>query len=518
MSYINELKMSKNEGNNYFRTLFFGESYEIEFEHLNNYNDRLNTAWEFDKLIEFCEKEKMYCYFNLQNHECVQDIGDFTQQYDWTRPDQMKEFDCSAHPKIDVGYCYNTELGLPSPQDFFTDEKARKHYKNRLRYITSRWGYSTAISAFELRSEMNNSAKEKEISYDPTTRKCVTTLRIDHYLQNTDRLLSKISAWQDEMCGFLKHDQYMPHPTAVCYTGNPIAFWDGKTIQSVNCIEKGDSSYLSPNVDIATYNYYDAKISKYELIHKTVNLLRDKKGVSHLTKPIMISEIGEAVFQFCSQDVGFHKDAWITSFTGLATPAMTWHFQHRFEINKTLKLIEGFVADSALGDLNEDHFCNHYLRDDLLAETFYWSSKGKNRYAMGVVDNRTVNWWTLGDADSYCTKHEPEKDIYKTAQALSASKKDKLKVDMGKGGKYNVVFYHTRTGKVIGTEQQKARFGKINLAFPTLGVDGESATVAFKITPAKLKKEKANPIVEPALQLNSFVETLPKATFPSTKW
>lgn len=39
---------------------------------------------------------------------------------------------------------------------FFVDPKAMARYKNRLRYIIARWGYSTAIAAWELFNEVDN--------------------------------------------------------------------------------------------------------------------------------------------------------------------------------------------------------------------------------------------------------------------------------------------------------------------------------------------------------------------------
>jgi hypothetical protein len=52
---------------------------------------------------------------------------------------------------------YNKANGGPceKPEDFFTNEEAKKHYKNRLRYVISRWGYSPHIAAFELWNEMD---------------------------------------------------------------------------------------------------------------------------------------------------------------------------------------------------------------------------------------------------------------------------------------------------------------------------------------------------------------------------
>lgn len=52
---------------------------------------------------------------------------------------------------------YNAARGGPcqKPWDFFSDETAKRFYKNRLRYMMARWGYSPNILAFELWNELD---------------------------------------------------------------------------------------------------------------------------------------------------------------------------------------------------------------------------------------------------------------------------------------------------------------------------------------------------------------------------
>ncbi len=52
---------------------------------------------------------------------------------------------------------YNSKNGgfLKSPAEFFTNEEARRHYRDRLRYLVGRWGYSTHLLAWEFWNEVN---------------------------------------------------------------------------------------------------------------------------------------------------------------------------------------------------------------------------------------------------------------------------------------------------------------------------------------------------------------------------
>ena len=51
---------------------------------------------------------------------------------------------------------YNARNGGPcaSPDDFWTDERARTLYKQRLRYILARWGHSPQVFAWEFWNEV----------------------------------------------------------------------------------------------------------------------------------------------------------------------------------------------------------------------------------------------------------------------------------------------------------------------------------------------------------------------------
>jgi len=60
------------------------------------------------------------------------------------------------------GHPYNVANGgfLEEPRRFWTDERARRLYKQRLRYIIARWGYSPNIWAWEFWNELGGAAPE----------------------------------------------------------------------------------------------------------------------------------------------------------------------------------------------------------------------------------------------------------------------------------------------------------------------------------------------------------------------
>ena len=81
---------------------------------------------------------------------------------------------------------YNVKNGGPAknPIEFFTLKASREKYKNRLRYLVARWGYSTHIGAWEFFNEIDNAAFTRSDS-----------IIIPH---------KAITDWHKEMAAYLK--------------------------------------------------------------------------------------------------------------------------------------------------------------------------------------------------------------------------------------------------------------------------------------------------------------------------
>lgn len=93
---------------------------------------------------------------------------------------------------------YNKALGGPcdAPQDFFTNEKARRLARNRIRYIVARWGWSPNVLAWELFNEVD--------------------------LTDDFRFASD-TAWHKEMAEFIKALDPHRHLVTTSYISNPNA-------------------------------------------------------------------------------------------------------------------------------------------------------------------------------------------------------------------------------------------------------------------------------------------------------
>ena len=100
---------------------------------LGDYRARLGRAWQLDHVVGLGEQLGIRQVLSLLNH------GAFSQ----------------THNSEWVQNPYNAANGGPlgMPGEVFTNAEAKELLKQRFRYIVARWGYSTAVLAWELWNE-----------------------------------------------------------------------------------------------------------------------------------------------------------------------------------------------------------------------------------------------------------------------------------------------------------------------------------------------------------------------------
>jgi hypothetical protein len=161
--------LSKN-GANFFRTWMCYWNLPLEWQKVNATKRYSNTDKYFnpgaikrmDELVHLTDSLGLYFMLTLDWH------GHLMEKGGWKNSP------------------YNLVNGGPAktPTEFFTMRAARDKYKNKLRYVVARWGYSTNIAAFEFFNEIDNAAFNSADS-----------ILIPH---------SDITQWHDEMSRYLK--------------------------------------------------------------------------------------------------------------------------------------------------------------------------------------------------------------------------------------------------------------------------------------------------------------------------
>ncbi len=229
------------------------------------------SAYELDWILEYCAARGIYVELCLNNHGQLRATGDNAQ---W-----------AASP-------YNAANGGPcaaaQPWSFFTDAAAKDTYKNKLRYLVARYGYSKNLLAWEFFNELD---------------------LVENYASPAVRTASV--AWVSEMAAYLKAldpNQHLISNSYAMSTGEP-AVWD------------------DANIDFTQTHLYRKQADlETPLAAAATTLL-----AAH-NKPYLTGEFGLEVYHNAQANTGlddpnaihFRTTMWASAFNGSMGPGLTW--------------------------------------------------------------------------------------------------------------------------------------------------------------------------------------------------
>ena len=161
------------------------------------------TANRLDEILRASEEKGVYIMLTFDYHGIFKDFVDvWASDAEWrTNP-------------------YNADNGGPCENqlDFFTDSEAKRIYKNKLRYIVARWGYSPNIACWELFNEIDNVIDLLDL---PPKNIVNWHREMADYLKKIDPYKHLISTsishreipdlWQIDNIDFSQHHLYGPH-------------------------------------------------------------------------------------------------------------------------------------------------------------------------------------------------------------------------------------------------------------------------------------------------------------------
>ena len=485
--YREQLRKYAEGGMNIFRTIMYPTGTEIEWEELGDYSQRMHMAQELDKIVALAEEKDVMLIWNLQIHYTFQNAKNaYGVNWSWDR--NMNGFD----------FCYKQLLGSDNPLDFFESEDAKRYYKQRLRYIMSRWGYSANIGVFELFSEISN----------------VGTQRADHndfYRTGDNWIIYR--DWQVEMANYLKSlHQGQIHLVTGSFAGEKA---------------KNDNVYEAPSMDIMSSNIYNFGVYSWAQFwidyvakrhlnqsSESDNSYTISSGIDQRrnVKPLIYSETDPVLIEIkCdSFTVEFDRSLWQSTFSGLAGSLswMQWFKAGNAETyGRVSKFIEGIDFDkdqwhSGASKLNmktgewiyENNYASKmagWLRPSLFEKRrmrqadLIYLRKGDGSEAIGILTNLTYNVYTT----SACYDKEFESTFDydrlklsgRTELATIEVKREKLQVKGLRKGNHRVTFYST-LNPINPIESREFRGKKLKIRDLKLGVSEENAMILFKIS------------------------------------
>ena len=248
-------------GGNFFRTWMCSWNLAIDSKHIRN-NSRYSDSNEYynpsataklDRLVELSDSLQLYIMLTLGQGAWHEREGGFAK----------------------------------TSEEFFTLPKAKERYKNRLRYIVARWGYSTAIGMWEFFNEVDN---------------------VQFGNRNKPIPGEYIVQWHTEMSAYLKSIDPYKHIVTTSISH--------RDIEGLNSI---------PDIDINQKHIYN----NTSVIPKTI---RDYTG--QFKKPYIIGEFGyewdwSKNFNTFAEgmDIDFKRGLWYGLFSPTPVTPMSWWWE-----------------------------------------------------------------------------------------------------------------------------------------------------------------------------------------------
>jgi hypothetical protein len=486
-NYRNDVQRFLDEGGKYFRLFMHPSSTDIEFEELGYYESRQHFAWEMDKILDLCEQNNGLINLNLMAHTLFMKLGDYHQfKYDYS--DYWHDKSIWPYKDINPISGYSRLLSSKTPSDMFLNKRTLLYLQERIRYIMARWGYSTAISSFEIMSEpwhVDENNQTHEVPYGELTPAGDTArLAVYHYhsqiasyiknelnikskpigavgrlplgssgiySHNTPTLPAQIdSTWYDDNIDFISISFYSKSPAKAIVSKNSPTNESGENENSIACaIRKLQEAYDKP-VIFAEADHGDNS-------HVCSDLEGHKIDIKRFAYTGAAGHYIWAAFMY-PENEGSSGNR-IDERKSWPQIIMAERYFNSPQFKKLLQrqLIQGRQKSSFAGS-DQDVVEHQYIMDCSQSTAF------------GYIYNRTFNVFTAGQStinkQSGCYLSDED---FQTPIAITW-KPQKLKVSGLKWAmRYTVRYFDYTKGKLFYVQNERTSlFGKLTLKHPTL--------------------------------------------------
>lgn len=480
------------------KTFSFTPAQSIKGDCLGNYHINQMHMHETDLDIERAEDLNIFLLFCMQIHYPFMIVNGYNPDEDWQN-----------NP-------YNNSLNLGIVDGFLTNAEAKRFFKNKLKYMQARWGYSAAIAEWQIMSEADQIGLGSGAGNGPWYVNSPSSNSLFPPMLN---------AWHCEMSEFLANI-YPKHLIGTTYIHSPFRE-NGPTCS--------DLSFECQNIDVISWHFYDNSIDPaehginrkrfdaiHDIIYKSQNTAcsGDTEPGYYIDKPLILSEIGARdtfAFDICT-DIEIHNSIWAGAMSGAATIPLNWHNNASIS-NPTgmLNTWDYFHNYSALNNFMSGlDFETHKYRPSVSNEAslfhkggYFWDENSNQNdqmefeiyvmqndhggssesdRAFGWIHHKFSNWSRYTSGIIGTTNCQPA-DLGLPFDFIPKSNPVNYLLNNFKSGSYFLETYDTRTGALIGsyntndTESPVADpvFNILNLGLPFEDLGPSRPDIAFKI-------------------------------------
>ena len=356
------------------------------FAGIGRYN--MENAWRLDYLVEQAGRRGIYIMLDTMNH------GQFSTNVD-------AEWEHNPYNRENGGF-------LAQARDFFTDERARQKYRNRMRYTIARWGYSPHIMSWSLSTEIEF---------------------IDGYGEGR-----QLDQWHAEMARFVKETDAFNH----IVTSHVGRSWE-RRIWNQTELEFVQSNAYSAHGPLGQAGAVEAMRRAYH------NLL------GGFNRPVLIAEYGGHWARNTPQilDAELHTGIWAMAMVPYAGNTGFWwwphiHFTDKYQHYRA-------IANYMVG---EDRRGRNLVQSDLTVQ-----SPGNVLQAIGLQNDSSVNAYVY------------HRRLVRTLEGIPAVSGGTLVVPGLQNGVYRVEFWDTYEGEVTDTRRVQIDGNTLRLDLPEVRND-----------------------------------------------
>lgn len=358
-------------GGNFTRLELGGQGPLPDWPNYNNYSEKLGEMDALDKIIDLCEEEEIY-FILFRHHVEVMDNGDPNSPA-WNG---ISWFD---NP-------YRLPFELENVQEYYEHEEVLKWQKYALRYVISRWGYSTQFAFYGF-SEIDNWISK--IWEDKNQSK-----RLDGGNLKERDALAVFHKWVKAQQDFVKEE-----------LNDRIQFIHSYASLPSSEFSRRAPGFLDLSDVIALHDYAEGKNSNYGRRFENMHTAWDK-----YKKPVLLEEMGvNRISIYCCTGIEFHNSIWATAMMGGIGTGMDWWWDRGvfdFGYHNDFIDLKAFFDTLNTFDFHsihqwQDNRSKNGKRRNI--ENYYTIDKSQNN-VVGWVHNARYYWRNLSSSDS-CIAH-----------------------------------------------------------------------------------------------------------------
>ncbi|HYG53156.1 MAG TPA: T9SS type A sorting domain-containing protein [Flavobacteriales bacterium] len=299
-TYIDELSNNGTNGGNTTRIIMVPWGLEIEREKLGNYHSRIVEMYELDNLVNYIENKGVYMNLCQAGIGFISGNGNFLDNWEGNPYNNNTDIN---DPTRD----FKGISGVTATEDFFTNAEAIKFYKNKLRYIESRWGYSPHVYSFEPASEIDAISST--------------------YWHASSTIDDNVATWTNDMGGYLKNiSSHML--IQACFLPDAFGDWNSSRPGMHNLFQK-------PNIDIVgAHSYTPREIANHIDRQSIQDFMSFAFPLSNDDKPMHMTEL--EVYNYWNvhhcTDRARHDRMWASAFSGSMGPGSIWYERGYYKI------------------------------------------------------------------------------------------------------------------------------------------------------------------------------------------